>query len=443
MALEFYKKGYNTFVCTYTTNLFGIAPLLDQPMKDLSRAIRYITEGEIVALEFYKKGYNTFVCTYTTNLFGIAPLLDQPMKDLSRAIRYIRANAGAFHVKENELTICGFSAGGHLCGSVCVHYEDVKDENPKYSDISNKPDAAILSYPVITSGEKAHRGSFESLLGKDASEEQLSYMSLEKHVTPDTPPCFLWQTATDETVPVENSYLFAEAGKDASEEQLSYMSLEKHVTPDTPPCFLWQTATDETVPVENSYLFAEACRANGVSYAHHVFSKGKHGLSLANEEWASGNFGGQYTVEQIECQVKAAEEGVLPLPEEAVARIKKEFGMRKKEECSEEKKRIGEPSEIECQVKAAEEGVLPLPEEAVARIKKEFGMRKKEECSEEKKRIGEPSEEVAVWPVLKKEFGMRKKEECSEEKKRIGEPSEEVAVWPVLADTWLKYNRKG
>ena len=31
-------------------------------------------------------------------------------------------------VKENELTICGFSAGGHLCGSVCVHYEDVKDE---------------------------------------------------------------------------------------------------------------------------------------------------------------------------------------------------------------------------------------------------------------------------------------------------------------------------
>ena len=99
-------------------------------------------------------------------------------------------------------------------------------------------------------------------------------------------------------------------------------------------------------------------------YAHHVFSKGKHGLSLANEDWASGNFGGQYTVEQIECQVKAAEEGVLPLPEEAVARIKKEFGMRKKEE-------------------------------------------------------------------------------CSEEKKRIGEPSEEVAVWPVLADTWLKYNRKG
>ena len=47
------------------------------------------TEGEIVALEFYKKGYNTFVCTYTTNLFGIAPLLDQPMKDLSLSLIHI------------------------------------------------------------------------------------------------------------------------------------------------------------------------------------------------------------------------------------------------------------------------------------------------------------------------------------------------------------------
>lgn len=265
------------------------------------------TEGELVALEFYKKGYNAVVCTYTINLLGIAPLKDQPMKDLSRAIRYIRANSEKLHIKEDQLTVCGFSAGGHLCGSVCVHYADVKEENPKYAHISNRPDSAILSYPVITSGEYAHRGSFESLFGQDATEEQLHYMSLEKHVTPDTPPCFLWQTVTD-----------------------------------------------ETVPVENSYLFAKACKENGVPYAHHVFSKGKHGLSLANEDWASGNFGGQYTVEQIECLLKAMEEGALPMPEEVKERIKKEFGM--------DRQSIDERKEIP--------------------------------------RIGEPSEEVAVWPVL-------------------------------------------
>ena len=151
-------------------------------------------EGELVALEFYKKGYNAFVCTYTTNLFGMAPLQDQPMKDLSRAIRYIRANSEEFHILENHLTVCGFSAGGHLCGSVCVHFEDIKDDNLKYADISNRPDSAIFSYPVITSGEHAHRGSFEALLGKEATEEVLEYMSLEKQVTTDTPPCFLLQS---------------------------------------------------------------------------------------------------------------------------------------------------------------------------------------------------------------------------------------------------------
>ena len=35
---------------------------------------------------------------------------------------------------------------------------------------------------------------------KHASEEELEYMSLEKQVTEYMPPCFLWQTATDELV---------------------------------------------------------------------------------------------------------------------------------------------------------------------------------------------------------------------------------------------------
>ena len=49
--------------------------------------------------------------------------------------------------------------------------------------MAENPNAVILSYPVITSGEYAHRGSFTALLGTDASEEELEYMSLEKQVT--------------------------------------------------------------------------------------------------------------------------------------------------------------------------------------------------------------------------------------------------------------------
>lgn len=225
------------------------------------------TEGEIVARAFYDKGYQAFVFTYTTNVLGAAPLQDQPIKDLSRAVRFVRKHAEEFCVNTDQVAICGFSAGGHLCGSLCVHYDDVPDT--EYEGISNRPDAAILSYPVITSGEYAHRDSFVALLGDEPSEEQLAYVSLEDQVTDDTPPCFLWQTVTD-----------------------------------------------ETVPVENSYLFAEALRKHGITHAHHVFSKGSHGLSLANEAWAHGEYGDTDTMEQINRIVQCVKDGVIPLPEE-------------------------------------------------------------------------------------------------------------------------------
>ena len=83
------------------------------------------------------------------------------------------------------------------------------------------------------------------------------------------------------------------------------MSLENHVTKDTPPCFLWQTVTDQTVPVENSYLFAQACAQAGVPFAQHVFSEGIHGLSVATEEWLEQNIGQEegkrYTQETWRC----------------------------------------------------------------------------------------------------------------------------------------------
>lgn len=244
------------------------------------------TEGEIVAEEFYKKGYNAFVLTYTTNLLMQEPLKNQPLQDLSRAVRVIRKNAEKLGIHPKKLAVCGFSAGAHLTGSLCVHYMDAEDPDPQYADISNRPDAAILSYPVITSGEYAHRGSFEALLGKNALREELEYMSLEKHVTSQTPPCFLWQTVTD-----------------------------------------------ETVPVENSYLFAEACRKAGVLFAHHVFSKGKHGLSLANEQWLNEEYGEPYTLEQIRKLAERIKEGGLPgVPEKTADEILKEAGLKSENE---------------------------------------------------------------------------------------------------------------
>ena len=240
------------------------------------------SEGEIVAKKFYEMGYQTFVLTYTTNLLMAVPLMDQPMKDLSRAIRVVRSNAEKYRINPDKVAVCGFSAGAHLCGSVCVHFEDIKDESEAYQKFSNRPDAAILSYPVITSGEFAHQGSFRALLGQDIYEK-------------------------------------SESG------QLDYMSLEKHVTPDTSPCFLWQTVDDETVPVENSELFAKACKKQNVPFAHHVFSKGKHGSSLADETWAACQFGEPYTMAQTFGIIEAIKNGTLPVPEEAKKMLLSQF----------------------------------------------------------------------------------------------------------------------
>ena len=76
------------------------------------------------------------------------------------------------------------------------------------------------------------------------------------------------------------------------------MSLENQVTEQTPPTFLWHTATDDTVPVENSLYFFQACLEHGVSAELHIYPVGGHGLSLANEETCRANGIGV----QKECQ---------------------------------------------------------------------------------------------------------------------------------------------
>jgi acetyl esterase/lipase len=59
------------------------------------------------------------------------------------------------------------------------------------------------------------------------------------------------------------------------------LSNELQVTSRTPPTFLFHTAEDATVPVENSLAFAQALHAAGVPVEMHVYPKGRHGVGLA------------------------------------------------------------------------------------------------------------------------------------------------------------------
>ena len=232
-------------------------------------------EGELVAKRFNELGYSCFVMTYTTNQLMRVPVMDQAMKDLARAVRFVRKNASGYKIDPGRLFVCGFSAAGHVCASVCDYWDEISDPDPEYDALSCRPDAAVLSYPVITSGEYAHQDSFRFLLGAD-----------------------IYDRDDEEAASLLDRY-----------------SLEKHVKPTNPPCFVWQTETDNLVPVRNSYLYAEALKANGVRYEHKTFPRGFHGLSIPTEDWAKGKHGEPYTAEQSFALVNAIKAGLIEAPE--------------------------------------------------------------------------------------------------------------------------------
>jgi len=71
---------------------------------------------------------------------------------------------------------------------------------------------------------------------------------------------------------------------------LEELSNELHVTPQTPPTFLFTTSDDKTVPAENSVNFYLALHKAGVPAELHVFEKGPHGVGLDLSDPALGEW---------------------------------------------------------------------------------------------------------------------------------------------------------
>ncbi|MED4017899.1 alpha/beta hydrolase [Sutcliffiella cohnii] len=192
-------------------------------------------EAEPIAIQLNAMGFHASVLRYSVKPTEFPSALCQ----LAKTVWLIRKNTDKWNVDSNKIILMGFSAGGHLAASLGVFWN--RDPLPKILDVQPeqiKPNGLILSYPVITSGEHAHQGSFRALLGKKLADKAL----------------------------------------------LNLMSLENQVTSHTPPTFLWHTFTDTAVPVENSLLFANALAKHDVSLEMHIYPRGAHGLSLGTEE---------------------------------------------------------------------------------------------------------------------------------------------------------------
>ena len=134
------------------------------------------------------------------------------LQDAARALRTVRARAAVWHIDPHRIGLMGSSAGGHLASTLLTRFDAGQPEAADPIErVSSRPDLGILCYPVITMGEHTHRGSRSNLLGPAPSPELVKETSSELHVTKDTPPCFLWHTADDAAVPVENTLEFAAA----------------------------------------------------------------------------------------------------------------------------------------------------------------------------------------------------------------------------------------
>lgn len=163
-------------------------------------------EAEPIALAYLAKGFNAFVLRYSLNDKAAFPT---PLNDAEKALRFIRDKADEFHTYPDKIAVCGFSAGGHLAAAVSTMSEE-------------KPNACILGYP-----------------------------------------CILDSTSPILAKPVE--------------------SLDRYVTPNTPPTFIFAARDDGCVPIKNSLRYADKLDENGVGFELHIFSHGDHGFSLATD----------------------------------------------------------------------------------------------------------------------------------------------------------------
>lgn len=170
-------------------------------------------EGEEQARWLNARGVTCFILSYRLPGEGWANRATVPLQDAQRAIRVIRARAASYGVDPKRVAALGFSAGGHLAGSLATRFDErVYAPVDAADQLSARPDLAGLIYPVVSlSAPFTHGGSRDALFGPGADAALLRAASVETRVTDATPPIFLAHASDDGLVPIGNSIALYQA----------------------------------------------------------------------------------------------------------------------------------------------------------------------------------------------------------------------------------------
>ena len=118
-----------------------------------------------------------------------------PLEDTTEALRSMRRRSKELGFDPSKLGMMGSSAGGHLTAYTS-----------NFAAFADRPAFTVLFYPVITGEEGlCHKGSFDHLLGKDATAYERAEYSLETRVTKNTPPTLILTSDNDTLVPTISS----------------------------------------------------------------------------------------------------------------------------------------------------------------------------------------------------------------------------------------------